>query len=607
MKTVIFKKISIKNFLSVGNDPVDVSFKTGLNIITGSNKDKEDRRNGVGKSTIADAIYFAVFGNTLREIKKENISNNCVKGSCEVILDFTVSTPDSTDEVRIIRTLEPSKAILHINGIDKTLDSIANTTVFISKILNCNTEVFENCVIMTINNTLPFMGKKKQDKRKFIESIFNLEIFSKMLSHAKEMHSTSKHDYDLLSGKEEEVVSVLANLRTQQATFAIGKETKIRNLKQKRDAVSLDKLKATSSIENIEKTDLVKVRDLYTDKVVQLEKEKINTSQCLAGVSQTAAEHLARQGLLQSSLNKIEANNSTCPVCLRDVSDLDRDHINKEKNRLQSDVDECVKVLLRVKSEKTELNTQSKKIEDGISESRLGIKNTELLERELSNLKVKVEGYDKDINTIEEGIADAVSETKCFDDIIVQQDAKLADVIKQVSATRTKLDTLDKVKFVFSEEGVKSFLVKRILDVFNSRLDYYLKKMDSNCTCTFNEYFEEVIIDDKGKPSSYYNFSGAERKNIDLACLFTFMDIRRLQGDTTFNFSLYDELFDSSLDEKGVDLVTSILRERIEKYNECVFVISHRKESIKFATGDVIFLEKNNGVTRRVDFAPASI
>ena len=90
-------------------------------------------------------------------------------------------------------------------------------------------------------------------------------------------------------------------------------------------------------------------------------------------------------------------------------------------------------------------------------------------------------------------------------------------------------------------------------------------------------------------------------KNIDLACLFAFMDIRRMQGDVAFNFSIYDELFDSSLDEKGVELVLTILKERIEKYKECVMVISHRKESTKLATGEIIFLQKDKGVTTRVD------
>ena len=85
------------------------------------------------------------------------------------------------------------------------------------------------------------------------------------------------------------------------------------------------------------------------------------------------------------------------------------------------------------------------------------------------------------------------------------------------------------------------------------------------------------------------------------------MDIRQLQGNAVYNFSVYDELLDTSLDERGVDLVLNILRERVEKYNECIMIISHRKESVKIGshyknTGNVIFLQKENGITRRVDF-----
>ena len=125
--------------------------------------------------------------------------------------------------------------------------------------------------------------------------------------------------------------------------------------------------------------------------------------------------------------------------------------------------------------------------------------------------------------------------------------------------------------------------------------------MDANCICRFNEFFEEEIVNEKNEECSYFNFSGAERKNIDLAILFTFIDMRRLQGDVAYNLLMFDELLDSSLDEKGVELVLNILKERIEKHNENIYVISHRKESVKAATGEVIVLEKKNGITTRVD------
>jgi DNA repair exonuclease SbcCD ATPase subunit len=201
MKNIIFKKISIKNFLSVGNQPVDIDFRKGLHIITGLNKDKEDRRNGVGKSTIADAIYFGVFGETLRDLKKENIINNVNRKNCEVILDISIQQYDKTEDIQIIRTLEPSKCHIFVNGEDKTRDSISNTNSFIMSKFNCTPEIFQNCVIMTVNNTIPFMAKKKQEKRKFIEDIFNLGVFSNMLTLLKADITDKKKTFDIETTK----------------------------------------------------------------------------------------------------------------------------------------------------------------------------------------------------------------------------------------------------------------------------------------------------------------------------------------------------------------------------------------------------------------------
>ena len=112
MKYVTFQRLSIKNFLSVGDEPVEINFNTGLNIITGVNKDKSDRRNGVGKSTIADAIYFAIFGSTIRDIKKENICNNITNGQTEVSIEFVVKHDGSSTNYKVVRLLTPSKCCL---------------------------------------------------------------------------------------------------------------------------------------------------------------------------------------------------------------------------------------------------------------------------------------------------------------------------------------------------------------------------------------------------------------------------------------------------------------------------------------------------------------
>lgn len=630
MKSILFKTISIKNFLSVGNTPVIIDFKTGLNIITGSNKDKDDSRNGVGKSTIADAIFFAIFGSPLRDIKKDLISNDSYNGSCEVQLTLDIVTASEITKVQVVRQLDPSKVFLYIDGIDKTLDSIANTTKAISQLLNCNAGVFENCVIMTLNNATPFMCRDKQDKRKFIESIFNLEVFGKMLSNVKLDYTNNKNVLETEIAKKNQAENTIKNLEQQERNAQNEKAIKMTKALAKIEEAKgrLAGLKDTQLKTDI--NTLIAEKNNLTTKLLGVEsaRQQLKTAleQSLIEYKQIedkVVEYRVKKTEYNSTLNsttasfeKMSSSAGSCPVCLRSITELDVQHINEERIRLQSiifDTRKAIEALDRLKkeldNELTDKNGVSIDIKNRLSkldaielDLKTKISRIQTAESDLDKLQQKIDLVEMEIKGLEEAAKQVDSNTISFSSAIVEQQTLLGGLSVNVDNLKNRISLLDKVRFVFSEEGVKSFLLKQILDLFNNRLEYYLSKLDANCICTFNEYFEETIINDKNKMYSYYNFSGAERKKLDLACLFTFMDIRRLQGDVSFNISLYDELLDSSLDAKGVELVVDILKERVEKYDECIYIISHRKESTKLATGEVIYLQKNNGITTRVDF-----
>jgi DNA repair exonuclease SbcCD ATPase subunit len=598
VKYITFNKISIKNFLSVGNQQVQVDFKRGIHIITGINKDKEDRRNGVGKSTIADAIYFAVFGETLRDLKKENIVNNINRKNCEVILDATISNMDTKEEVQIIRMLEPSKCYVYINGEDKTRDSISNTNAFLASKFNSNTEVFQNCVIMTINNVIPFMAKKKQEKRKFIEDIFNLGVFGDMLNLLKNDITENKKTFDLEVTKHDEITKNILSLENQQKSMTQERERKKEKYLTRQES-------NTKEILTINK----KLADFTLPDVAEIKKEisEHDTNNTKVDKKLQEARHLISENTtLISQANKkltsVGTDKDVCPTCLRTIEDNDRDHIKNEKKKINLEIEACEDKIAKLRAEEKQFLTLQSKIDSKIQKLRDSLNSYQHKVKEKNELESRLNQLQAWQKELEQDLKDIETDHNSFDNVIKEQRDRLENVKKQIDVIKEQLNMLDVAKFVVSEEGVKSYIVKKMLQLFNSKLAYYLKKMDANCICTFNEYFEEEIIDSRGKPCSYFNFSGAERKNVDLACLFTFMDIRRLQGDVTFNFSIYDELFDSSLDERGVELVIGILRERVEKYNECIMVISHRKESIKAATGDIIFLEKSNGITKRVDY-----
>lgn len=597
MKYVNFNKVTIKNFLSVGDEPVTVQFNKGLNILTGNNKDKTDRRNGVGKSTVADSIYFAIFGDTLRTIKRDHIINNTTQRGCEVELIFTINVDGAVSEYKVVRRIAPSKCYLYKDGDDITRDTIQNTTSYIQELLNTTPELFQNCVIMTINNATPFMAKKKLEKRKFIEGIFNLQVFSDMLADVRAEYNSVSKDFDIECARYEEISNTL---NTQQEQKANDEKDRLRardkllsrkNIQQK----EIKQIEgALESIEKIDTSDIDK-RISVIDEVVPKADTKIQQLISKCGKIGAAID------FNKIKHDKMCSDHETCPMCLHKLDENHKQLINDEKNTILGEIKELTQTkktyhdkLKETKELREGLTLKRRKLTEKLQKAQIQKNNERNLNQQHKQYTSQLKDIDDDLNSLEKSKSN-------FDNVIKDTTKRLEDTQKVIDNIKKEMSKLDIIKFIVSEEGVKSYIVKKMLQLFNSKLAHYLKKMDSNCICVFNEYFEEEIIDEKGKPCSYFNFSGAERKNIDLACLFAFMDIRRLQGDVAFNFSMYDELFDSSLDERGVELVIEILKERIQAHDECVIVISHRKESTKLATGEIIFLEKQNGVTIRVE------
>lgn len=597
MKYVEFDRVSIKNFLSVGEEPVVVDFNKGLNIITGNNKDKVDRRNGVGKSTVADSIFFAIFGITLRELKKDYIVNNMTQKNCEVVLEFRVNVDGSMSKYKLVRKLAPSKCFLYKDGEDITRDSISNTTEYVCKLLNTTPDVFQNCVIMTVNNATPFMAKKKLEKRKFIEGIFNLQVFSNMLGAVRQEYNQVVRELDIECTKYEEISNNLAVHEQQRQNIIDDKKRALAKLDARKKANDVQISDLSKQVKSHESVNLKKIHET----IAKIETVIPEIESKVQNILKKQSECDTLIDVHNNKLSRIGTSADICPVCRRKI-DEDHKHVMEgEKETLKKTIEGLVAKSSKYKDKLKE----AKELLDTINSKKT--KQNELLNKHLmqrQNIKnvnerlSQLESLNKDIS---DDIKSLAGQDKSMDKIIKECESRLEGTQKDINSIKKNISKLDIIKFIVSEEGVKSYIVKKILQLFNAKLSHYLKKMDSNCICIFNEYFEEEIINEKGKPCSYFNFSGAERKNIDLACLFAFMDIRRLQGDVAFNFSMYDELFDSSLDERGVELVIDILKDRIEQHNECVMVISHRKESTKLATGEIIFLEKQNGVTVRVE------
>lgn len=598
MKHVNFKRIAAKNFLSIGEEAVTVNFKEGLHVITGNNKDKPDRRNGVGKSCVAEILYFAIFGETLRGIKKDLIPNNVTGGRTQVELDFEVRTANSVTQYSVVRHLSPTKIQLFENDVDITLDSISNTTKHICNIISASPAVFENCVIMTVNNAVPFMAKNKIDKRKFIEDIFGLEVFSEMISKLRSEYNDIKKEYDLQQSKLQEVNNTYNSYLQQREQTLLRKREKIDLYTERRNNNQNEIKIIEDTINNVEVLDIDKINNT----ILEYEKGIEKCDNHISSINADIAVSKQRISNLQEVYRKIGTSEQKCEMCLRSIEEHDLNHIQEEKNRLK---EEILLIGTETKAKATNLidyNNKKQLIKSKIANLNKTINEYNLILLDKQNKEKRVDQLKEWLVDLEKDITTCNESDTTFDTLINDTQIRIDNMTSECNDYTRSLSKLDIVKYVVSEEGVKSYIVNKLLAILNNRLLHYLKKLDSNCICIFNEYFEEEIINEKNKVCSYFNFSGAERKAIDLACLFTFSDLRRLQGGVRYNVAIYDELFDSSFDEKGIELITNILKERVLELSECNIIISHRKESIKSVTGDIIYLEKHNGVTRRLDY-----
>jgi DNA repair exonuclease SbcCD ATPase subunit len=219
----------------------------------------------LGKSSIVSAHFFALYGETLKKLKRDFIVNNVTKGKGMVELEFDVETEKSKDTYIVKRQVKPSKVELWKNGEDITLDSIANNKDFIADLVGTNADACKKCDILTMNdkNNPPFMAMKPEDKRKFINDIFSLEVFGRMMKDLKSIITDNNKEMSISSTKIDEISNTLETLNKQQEDYLKKVQEREAILEQKRKDIQ-GRIDETS--EKIAKTSITDVSTIQTEK-----------------------------------------------------------------------------------------------------------------------------------------------------------------------------------------------------------------------------------------------------------------------------------------------------------------------------------------------------
>lgn len=573
-KIVQFKKIKVRNFLSFGDDPIEITFKNGITFITGYNKD-ENSKNGVGKtSLIVESLSFLLFGETYRDINQKLIKNNSTKGSCVVEGWLKVNN----DELYIVRSISPNKLILSVNGnSDDYTKSIPETTKDIAERIGISKNVFTNTVVMTNKDSMAFLNQKKDAKVKFIEGILGLEAFTEFLKLAKE-DSKDKDSKKLL--KFQRVSDLEKQIETEKG-YAQRHSENVISSKARLEAF-IEALEDCQPVDNSQTINNLESDKQSTKKLIDEKNSKLK----LAIAKQM--ELSSNCSSLRKTITTLSNKPSHCPSCKRKYEEHDQDQIEQEVKSLTDQLKICQEKYNRFTNAIEKSEREVREYISSIDKIDANIRNLNLDQQKYVKAASDIQHYQNELVKLNQSNNPFLEKIQEVQESLDTNKIELEDIISQ-----SKIATI--IKELASPTGVKAIMIKKIIDSLNSRINYYLLKLNSPFRVEFDEFFEENFKAINGQEYCYGSLSGGEAKRVDFAMLFAFRDIRRLQSNVHINITVMDELFDSALDDSGMFNIMELLKDSTD---ECFLIVTHHPNNVDSSNCEVIELIKENRITR---------
>jgi DNA repair exonuclease SbcCD ATPase subunit len=563
---IVFKSVEWSNFLSTGNSPNKILLnKSPTTLIIG--------KNGEGKSTILDALCFSLFGKPFRNINKNQLINSINGKKCLVTVEFSISGR----EYKIIRGIKPNIFEIYLNGemINQDAASRDYQKVLEQQILKLNYKTFTQVVILGSASFVPFMQLSSLQRREVIEDILDIRIFSTM--------------NQLLKDKANETKDAIAKIENEIATAKTKVESQTQLIKTITEA-------KTSAIESIAaKIAANNGEILQAEGEIQLIISEIDTLKASIHDKETVADDIEKAKTIKSKLlQKIETcehhteffnEHDVCPSCDQNIPEEHKSKIVEDLNTklleqntkigeletILSNLNEKLSTITKIQSQITDKN-----IELSTRNSTITLLNKQVkeMQAEVESTKTDTSNLDEEKNKLKELAKEAL--TKISEKSQLQEHRNLEEV----------------ASILLKDTGIKTAIIREYLPAMNKLINKYLQSMDAYIHFELDESFNEIVKSRHRDDFTYASFSEGEKQKIDLAILFTWRQIAKLKNSVNTNLLLMDEIFDSSLDAQGTELLMNLLSQVTHDTN--VFIISHKGDQLFDKFRSVVRFEKVN-------------
>ena len=565
---IIFEAIRWKNFLSTGNNWTEINLiKSKSTLVIG--------QNGAGKSTMLDAISFALFGRAHRNISKPQLINSINNKNCEVEVKFTIGK----SKFRVLRGIKPNTFEIWKNGdmINQSSHSREYQKILEQNIIKLNHKSFHQIVVLGSSSFIPFMQLPAHHRRDVIEDLLDINIFSKMNTILKEKNLEVKNKLKENAHQLDLIKNSLDSQRKYIRDITQINEDEIRDRNKKIDELH-DEIQLLNTKNGEHSLFLEENSAIITSKIKEYNDKRTSI--------------LHNKSTMESQIksivkdSKFYEDNDNCPTCSQPIEP----EFKKQK------IHEC-------KTQATSIKTQYDNMLNEAQEVLEIIEEWNIKSEELRNRQSEINGNNKTI----ESLQNQVNKTHGEIEKLTSREGDLGKANEELQDMMNNRDTLLEDKLTLNEEisynsvmgellkdtGIKTKVIKQYVPVINKLVNQYLQVLDFFVHFNLDENFNETIRSRHRDAFSYDSFSEGEKKRIDLALLFTWRQIAKMKNSVATNLLLLDETFDSSLDHDGVENLMKILHTLDNSTN--VFVISHKGEILdsKFKEKLEFVKEKN--------------
>lgn len=569
---LLFKKIRWKNFLSAGNQWIEINLDAcQTTLIVGE--------NGSGKSTFLDALSFALYGRSFRRVLKNQLLNTINNRECVVELEFQLGV--KTYLVR--RGIKPSIFEVHQDGVllNQDADSKEYQEFFEKQIFKLNYSSFRQVVVLGSAAFVPFMQLEKKDRGKMIEGLLGTEIFSVMATLLK----------DKVSSNKDAVVQVDAFIAAVERTIEIEKR---RNQERKQNAVEMIAEKQQKIIEldyQILEADLQRSAAESTVNDLQGElKEEPVVQKRFRELVTLIASLKAKRTSLHNHLSFFEKN-ETCPTCTQKISD----EVKQKAQDRSGEVNELTTAISD--AEAFEKKTSDKVLD--LARTKEWLQKFQSSVREHDSKIALWTSLKYDIDADIDKIRDQTEKFEGETGDLANAERELKEYVEQREQLINQRNLNEMAGLLLKDTGIKTKIVKQYIPIINKLVNKYLASMDFFVNFELDENFQEKVKSRFRDEFSYDSFSEGEKARLDLALLFTWRALAKMRNSASANLLILDEVFDGSLDAQGNEELLKIIDGLTTGNN--VFVITHKTDAYVDKFQRVIRFEKTKNFSRIVD------